>query len=362
MDVHCLLCSAPTSEKVLELRNSPLLQNRLFASQAEAVATKRTNATYFYCRACHFAFNPAFDRTDVDYATYYNEQIESPLYKAYVDGVALELSSRLKLGPESRITEIGCGSGYFLSRLKAATGSRHLLGIDPSYRGEYGMQAHVQRRLLGAGDLETPVDLIVLRHCLEGLLDLETVMELIRRGTAASAHIYVEINDLDYILSEQNPSLLFHEYYQYFSARAADVWLRKLGFRLNEVRSTFGGCYLGITASRGSSSTNLADAYRRLEAIVREHRKVVIWGIGGRSISLLSHMAWDSQVVAFGVDIDTKKQGMYLPVTGQRILSPAEAVSFEPDLIIVPNQVYGAEIRQQFPSDVPLVTLKGQFI
>lgn len=351
-----------TSEKLLELRNSPVLQNKLFASEAAAVAAKRTNAPYHYCRDCHFAFNPSFDRTDVDYATYYNEQTGSPLYRTYVEELAQRLTKDLALGAKSRIVEIGCGSGYFLSRLQAATGSPHVAGFDPSYRGEYGMQRRVQRRLLAAGDLDPPVDLVVLRHCLEGLLDLDSVMEIIRRGTAPSAHLYVEINDLDYILSEQNPSLLFHEYYQYFSARAADVWLRKLGFRLQEVRSTFGGGYLGITASRGPDSTNLADAYRRLEAIVREHRRVLIWGAGGRCISLLSHMSWDSAVVAFGVDIDPKKQGMYLPITGQKILSPAEAVAFGPDLIIVANHLYGAEIRQQLHQEVPLVTLQGHFI
>ena len=77
---------------------------------------------------------------------------------------------------------------------------------------------------------------------------------------------------------------------------------------------------------------------------------------------MLSHMGWDGRVVAFGVDIDPEKQGLFLPVTGQRVLSPAEAVAFVPDLVIVANELYAAEIRQQFSGDVRLVSLQGRFI
>jgi C-methyltransferase C-terminal domain len=89
---------------------------------------------------------------------------------------------------------------------------------------------------------------------------------------------------------------------------------------------------------------------------------VLIWGTSGRCISLLCHMGWDSRVVAFGVDIDLEKQGLFIPVTGQRILSPAEGVAFGPDLVIVPNEVYAPEIRKQFVGDVRLVSLQGRYI
>jgi hypothetical protein len=49
-------------------------------------------------------------------------------------------------------------------------------------------------------------------------------------------------------------------------------------------------------------------------------------------------------------------------VTGQRVLSPAEAVAFGPDLVIAANEVYAAEIRQQFSGDVRLVSLQGRLL
>lgn len=358
----CSLCSIKTYERLFELRNSPPVQNQLFGSPEKALAVKRENATYYYCPACHFAFNPNFDRSTVDYTKYYNEQIESPTYRAYVDALADRLTSDCGLDSQTRILEIGCGSGYFLSRLQAATGSGSVVGFDPAYRGDYGMQGNVHRRLFDIADVKTPVDLIVLRHCLEGLLDVEPVMDLLRDGASTSALIYIEVNDFDHMLTDRNPSLLFHEYYRYFSARAVDIFLRPIGYRLQRLYSVLGGCYLGITACPAPAAFDLSDAYSDLETIVRRHRKVVIWGSSGRCISLLSHMSWDKEIVAFGVDIDPAKQGRFMPVTGQRILSPAEAVAFGPDLVIVANEIYAPEIRREFKEDVRLVTVQGRLV
>jgi hypothetical protein len=360
--VACPLCSRVTSDSIFELRNSPLLQNKLLRTSDEALAAPRVTATYLYCASCHFAFNPDFDPSSVDYAKYYNGQLESAAYRGYVDKIAVDLAAQCGLGPSSRILEIGCGSGYFLSRLQKATGASEVVAFDPAYRGEYGMQGNVRRRLFEAGETDGPFDLVVLRHSLEGLLQVASFGELIRGLTSPSSRLYFEVTDLDHLLTEQNPSLLFNEYYRYFSARAADIFLRQTGFRLEHLWSLFGGTYLGITACRAPTTTDLRDAYRALDAIVREYRRVVVWGTSGRCISMLSHMAWDGRVVAFGVDIDREKQGLFLPVTGQRILSPREAVAFGPDLVIVANELYASEIRRQFPGDVKLVSLQGRFI
>jgi len=359
---RCPLCSRLTADQLFELRDSPRVQNKLLRTQAEAVAADRVGARYLHCPSCHFAFNPDFDPSTVDYARYYNGQIESPSYRRYVDQVAVDLVSACGLGPRSKILEVGCGSGYFLSRLRAASGSNDVLGFDPAYRGQHGVDAQVRRAFFDAGQAEGPFDLIVFRHSLEGLLHMASLDGLIGRAASASSRLYFEVTDLDQLLADQNPSLLFYEYYRYFSARAADIFLRRVGFRLHQLRSLFGGAYLGITACPAPASLDLSGAYRNLEEIVRAHRRVIVWGTSGRCISMLSHLGWDQRVVAFGVDIDPEKQGMFLPVTGQRVLTPAEAVAFGPDLVIVANEVYAAEIRQHFPQQVRLVSLQGRLL
>jgi hypothetical protein len=358
----CPLCGRPTADQMFELRNSPRLQNKLLRTRAEAVAAERVTARYLHCPACHFAFNPDFDPATVDYASYYSGRIESPSYRHYVDEVAVDVAAACGLGPRSRILEVGCGSGYFLSQLRAATGSNDILGFDPAYRGQHGVDAQVRRTFFDASQAEGPFDLIVFRHSLEGLLHIASLDELIGRATSPTSRLYFEVTDLDQLLSDRNPSLLFYEYYRYFSARAADIFLRRIGFRLHQLQSLFGGAYLGIFACPAPTSVELSGSYQNLEEIVRSHRKVVVWGTSGRCVSMLSHLGWDERVVAFGVDIDPEKHGTFLPVTGQRVLTPAEAVAFGPDLVIVANDMYAAEIRQQFPQGVRLVSLQGRLL
>lgn len=358
----CPLCSRPTADEMFELRNSPRLQNKLLRTRPEAMAAERVTARYLHCPACHFAFNPDFDASTVDYAKYYNGQLESPSYRRYVDQLAVDLASACGLGPSSRVLEVGCGSGYFLSRIRAATGSNDILGFDPTYRGQHGVDAHVRRAFFDGREIDRPFDLVVFRHSLEGLLHIASLDELISRATSPSSRLYFEVTDLDQLLADRNPSLLFYEYYRYFSARAADIFLRRLGFRLHQLWSLFAGTYLGIIARSAPASMELNGAYRNLEEVVRSHRKVIVWGTSGRCISMLSHLGWDERVVSFGVDIDPEKQGMFLPVTGQRVLTPAEAVAFAPDLVIVANDVYAAEIRQHFATDVRLVSLQGRIL
>jgi hypothetical protein len=362
IELECPLCRRPKPEELFVLRNSPLLQNELARSSQEALTAPRVDVAYYYCPQCRFAFNPRFDRSCMDYVGYYNDQSESIVYRQYIDVLTESLRSDCRLGPESTILEIGSGSGYFLAQLKAKTGARHLLGYDGAYKGRHGMQDHIRPKLFDAGDITTPVDLIVLRHCLEGLLDVEHVTALLSGPMARRAHLYIEITNLDYILEEQNPALLFHEYYRYFSLRATDVFLHSVGFKIAKMTSVFGQSYLSILASPTSEPTTLDGGHGALETVVRQHHKVVIWGISGRSISLLSHMSWDKSVVAFGVDIDPRRQGKYVPVTGQRILSPSEAAAFEPDLVIVANEIYAQEIRETLGKPTRFVTIQGRNI
>jgi ABC-type hemin transport system substrate-binding protein len=47
------------------------------------------------------------------------------------------------------------------------------------------------------------------------------------------------------------------------------------------------------------------------------------------------------------VDINPARIGKYLPGTGQRVVAPEFIVEYEPDVVIVTNPIYEAEIREQ---------------
>jgi hypothetical protein len=63
--------------------------------------------------------------------------------------------------------------------------------------------------------------------------------------------------------------------------------------------------------------------------------------------------------VQFGVDIAKDKQGKFIPVTGQLIISPEQAISFGADLIIVANANYLDEIKGTLSYKGKFLTLDG---
>ncbi len=46
------------------------------------------------------------------------------------------------------------------------------------------------------------------------------------------------------------------------------------------------------------------------------------------------------------VDINPYKQGMFLPGTGHEVLAPEILIEIKPDLVVVMNQIYRAEITE----------------
>lgn len=85
---------------------------------------------------------------------------------------------------------------------------------------------------------------------------------------------------------------------------------------------------------------------------------VCIWGIGGRSINFLTNYADELRNVRFGVDLDPRKQGKYVPFSGQLIVSPDECMLNKPQAVIVLNKHYADEVAALFSYPVVILTLE----
>jgi ABC-type enterochelin transport system substrate-binding protein len=49
--------------------------------------------------------------------------------------------------------------------------------------------------------------------------------------------------------------------------------------------------------------------------------------------------------ISYVVDINPRKQGMYVSGTGQEIVSPEFLKDYDPDLVLIMNPIYNEEIR-----------------
>jgi ABC-type Fe3+-hydroxamate transport system substrate-binding protein len=75
-------------------------------------------------------------------------------------------------------------------------------------------------------------------------------------------------------------------------------------------------------------------------------QRVGIWGTGSKGVTFLNSVPAARQI-AYAVDINPRKQGMFVAGSGQKIVSPAFLVAYQPDVVIIMNPNYEAEISNQ---------------
>jgi FlaA1/EpsC-like NDP-sugar epimerase len=85
---------------------------------------------------------------------------------------------------------------------------------------------------------------------------------------------------------------------------------------------------------------------RRLEEWQSSGKRVLAWGAGARAIVFLSAFAV-TDGIPHVVDINPKRQGKYLPVTGQRVVPPEFVRDYRPDLVLITNSSFSDEIKRQ---------------
>ena len=90
----------------------------------------------------------------------------------------------------------------------------------------------------------------------------------------------------------------------------------------------------------------LADWNRRLAEFRATDERVVVWGSGGKGISFLNSLP-TAGLISYVVDINPDRQQKHIPGTAQQIVPPEFLIDYRPDTVILTNQLYESEIRQQ---------------
>jgi hypothetical protein len=75
-------------------------------------------------------------------------------------------------------------------------------------------------------------------------------------------------------------------------------------------------------------------------------RRTVLWGSGSKAVAFLTTLGVHDEV-EYVVDINPYRVGKFLPVTGQRIVSPAFLRDYRPDNVIIMNPIYRSEIERE---------------
>jgi len=347
----------------------------LIEDRARALGFPTGDIVLAVCQGCGFIFNAAWDVQYTIYSGQYEEtQGFSPTFKRFSRVLAEELISSYDIRGKT-VLEIGCGKGEFLSLICELGGNRGI-GYDPSFvpdRQRSGQDIRFVRKFFTEDTSETAPDLLCCKMTLEHIGETNRFLRSVRSvANRKDSVVFFQVPDVDRILKEGAFWDVYYEHCSYFSATSLRHLFTGTGFTVQRVWTGYDGQYLMILTSPAehgsdikSSDTDDVTAIVRMSgsfaaAVTRSRaawlirlrdwaaagRRTVLWGSGSKAVAFLTTLVVHDEIEHV-VDINPYRVGKFLPVTGQRIVSPAFLRDYRPDNVIIMNPIYRAEIERE---------------
>ena len=303
----------------------PIFQNRMYDTEAEAIACPKGDVRLVEDLRTGLVYNASFRPDLMVYDEHYqNEQAASLLFQDHLEFV--EKIIVRTLGVEG-LVEIGCGKGFFLELLLQR--GVEIIGFDPAYEGTNArIECHYFEKSLGI-----KANGLILRHVLEHIQEPVNFLMRLKEANGGSGIIYIEVPNFDWICSKKAWFDIFYEHANYF--RMADF--HRMFDNVIECGTLFGGQYLYVVGDLASLKVPKYDEQTRvdfpqdflhllIEQNKTEQNNAAIWG--GASKGVIFSLIKMREGIIFNtvIDINPAKQGKFLPATGLKVYSPAEAL------------------------------------
>lgn len=361
------MCGEAAGDTVFTAERVPVLCNVLFASMDEAHDAATGSIDLVLCRSCGLLWNAAFDEAVVEYSPAYENSLHfSPRFQQYATGLAADLVSRNGLAGRT-VLEVGSGKGDFLALLCDAGAARGI-GYDPSCAGDTPPRADLQFvPSLFPEEAFPNADFVCARHVFEHLCAPARVLRNIRAAIPPGRHVgfYIEVPDGAFLLREVAVWDVIYEHPLHFTAAALERMFADAGLVVTRIATSFGDQYLSAEGSTAAAAIHheqpsrdglaeLAASFRRRASDLRrrwdvrlgelrDKGPVVLWGAGSKGVSFLTTVPGAADVSAV-VDINPRKHGLHVPMTGQRVVPPSALTSIRPRAVVLLNPIYGDEV------------------
>jgi 2-polyprenyl-3-methyl-5-hydroxy-6-metoxy-1,4-benzoquinol methylase len=223
------------------------------------------------CNSCSLLFtNPRPDRANIgkyykseDYISHSDSSagLKNFLYKR-VRSIALDSKYHLikSLGNGKKVLDIGCGTGYFLNKMK--TKGYQVSGIEPDPSARKLAEAKLGEKIFA--DLielpKTKFDYISLWHVLEHVHDLKEYLQTIRTFLEKEGHLIIAVpNHSSYDQSYYKefwaaydvPRHLYH-----FTKESLQNLVKPIGYKLlKEIPMKFDAYYVSLLSEKYKTGT-----------------------------------------------------------------------------------------------------------
>lgn len=386
-ELLCRLCSTPLETTFVDLGMSPPCESFLRADQLES-------GEVFYplhvriCNECLLVQLPTYVPAEdiFSFYAYFSSFSDSWVDHArrYVD-VAV---GRLGLGGDSFVVEVASNDGYLLQHVQAR-GIR-CLGVEPAANvAEAARSKGIDTVVTFLGErtaAEIRADhgtaqLVCANNVFAHVPDIVDFSRGLRGLLADDGVLTIEIPHLLRLVIDRLYDTIYHEHFSYLSLLTTQRVLSKAGLVVYDVEelSTHGGSlrtwsmpaetapapsarvaevlateaqfglhtldgHMGFSRMASAARNDLVDF---LVARNREGAKVAAYGAPGKGNTLLNHAGIRTDLLAFTVDRNTFKHGLFLPGTHIPIHEPERLAIEKPDYILILPWNLRDEIAQQ---------------
>jgi len=373
----CGMCGSQDRTDFFAVRNLPAHVCLLGTTPTEARQTTRGDILLSFCHACGLISNRAFDPERLRFEPEYEASLAySTTFTSFLQQLAERLIEKYQLR-NKHIVEVGCGDGFFL-RLLCELGANHGVGFDTSVPSQIHEPAgsgsvRLIREYYTEKHAAVPCDFLCCLSVMEDLINpLEFVHSLRQIVGERNVTGYFEVFNAMRAFEAEETWSVHYEQCNYFSQDAFTRLFRSGGFEVLQSGTCYAqDQYLYVETAtterpakvRPTSPERLAlppaiERFARchqdklaywndkLEQSAGDNRRAVVWGTGGKGVSFLN-MLPSYETIEYVVDINPRRQGRFIPGSGQQIVAPEALIDYRPDLVILSNAVYEQEICAQ---------------
>jgi SAM-dependent methyltransferase len=377
-DAACQACGGNEFECFFELPELPVNCIALWATREAALACRKARIELGFCLRCGAVSNLAFDVARLTYdPTYDNSLHFSPTFQKYADQVARHLVDHYDLRGKN-IIDVGCGNGEFLSLL-CGLGNNRGVGFDPSFipgraNLEVGKGITIVQDYYSERYAEHAADFLMCRHVLEHVAQPQRFLRSLRAALTGKpdAAIFFELPNASFVFQSNGIWDIIYEHCLYYSSGALARLFSTCGFDVLNVSDSFNRQYLCLEARVSPRETGLlgdaggdldsmkddiikfADEYRScrthwedaLSCFARQGKRVALWGAGAKGAMFLNAFR-NVTSLEYIVDVNPHKWELYIPGTGQKVVSPEFLKRYRPDVLLIVNPNYHDEVGRQ---------------
>jgi hypothetical protein len=372
---RCRLCSTELRHTFVDLGMSPPCESYLTAAQLD-------EAERFYplhvrvCENCLLVQLPAYIAPEDVFSDYAYFSSYSDSWVAHARRFVDDAAERLGLGGESFIVEVASNDGYLLQH-SLARGIRSL-GIEPAANiAEVARCKGIETEVMFLGEQtgrevasrHGKADLVVANNVFAHVPDIVDFSKGLRALVADFGRVSIEIPHLLRLIEGNEYDTIYHEHYSYLTLLTARRVLATADLEVIDIEElpTHGGSMriwsapaaagvevassvarvLDDEAAAGLNTVEGHDGFARQVATTRNDflefligcqrtgMRVAGYGAPGKGNTLLNHCGIRSDLMAFTVDRNPHKHGMFLP--GSHIpIYPVERLAQErPDYVVI---------------------------